>query len=163
MKIWGFLAGINYDNILSAPRQKAFGLYAIVTCEVANKKNFAVVFLDGGSDCSLILESSLDRLGARVIARGPMRITTVNGTETLDTQAVEVDLIDIAGRKRTVVGYTVKEIISRPYRLNTNVLTQEFPDYDPSSLQRPKQSVDILLGSDYFSLGAGVLKSMLHL
>ena len=141
-----------YDNILSAPRQKAFGLYAIVTCEVANKKNFAVVFLDGGSDCSLILESSLDRLGARVIARGPMRITTVNGTETLDTQAVEVDLIDIAGRKRTVVGYTVKEIISRPYRLNTKVLTQEFPDYDPSSLQRPKQSVDILLGSDYFSL-----------
>ena len=141
-----------FDNILAAPRPKAFGLYAIVSCKVARQNNHCVIFMDGGSDCALIKESSVGRLCARTVARGTMNVTTINGTETLDTTMVEVDLIDIAGLKRTVVGYTVKEIMGRPYQLNPQILEQEFPDYDPSCLQRPKQDVDILLGADYFTL-----------
>ena len=142
----------HFDNILSAPRPKPFGLYAIVSCQVPHNHNPCVLFFDGGSDCALVLESSLKRLGARTVAHGNMKISTVNGTETLSTRMVEVDVIDIAGRIRTIVGYTVKHIMGRPYQLNLDVLSKEFPEYSASSLQRPKQEVDILLGADYFAL-----------
>ena len=140
-----------YDNILTAPRGKAFGLYAIISAPVHESKKRAVLFMDSGSDTSLFLESSIEKLNARVLAHGNIKMSTLHGTETRPTRMVEVNLIDHAGAKRPVVGYTVTSICSKPYQLKTKVLETEFPEFDPKFLRRPSQEVDILLGSDYFA------------
>ena len=72
-------------------------------------------------------------------------------TNLMGRRWVEVKLIDVAGKKRSVIGYTVSELCGKPFQLELEVLASEFPDFDPKSLQRPTQEVDIMLGSDYFS------------
>ncbi len=69
-----------YDNILTAPRGKAFGLYAIISAPVHESKKRAVLFMDSGSDTSLFLESSIEKLNARVLAHGNIKMSTLHGT-----------------------------------------------------------------------------------
>ena len=37
-------------------------------------------------------------------------------------------------------------------KINTDILNQLFPDYDPECLQRKSSNVDVLLGCDHFGL-----------
>ena len=142
-----------YDNILSVPRDVAFGIYAIFSVSVSSSNKKATVFADDGSDCVLFTEAGVKKLNGRLVATGSMDITTVQGTSTEErTEMYEIPLIDVRGVVHHVVGYTVPRLCGKPYQLNESILKQLFPEHDPKTLQRPKQAVDVLLGSDYFSL-----------
>ena len=135
-------------------REHLYGLYAILKCPIAYliSKVYAIIFCDSGSDCSLITEKGAIDLGARTIKEGFMDMTTLHGTKTVPTRVVEVPLQLPDGKVFPIVCYTMPELCGTPDQVDEEALAELFPRFDPTVLQRPKESVNILLGADYFQL-----------
>ena len=56
------------------------------------------------------------------------------------------------GKKVTVNAFGMERITGPVSKLDTDVLNQLSPDYDPQCLQRKSLNVDVLLGCDHFGL-----------
>ena len=135
-----------------AYREHLYGLFSIVSCAVTGSKEIAIIFQDSGSDTTLINDADADRLGARVIKKGSMDMTTLHGTKTVPTRVVEVTLSLPDGTPFPIIGYTMPALCSDPAPLDEEVLKSLFPGFNPKELQYPSGRVSILMGADYFQL-----------
>ena len=136
-----------------AYREHLFGIFAILSCPImSNPNTHAVIFFDSGSDSSLVTEEGAVHLGARLIKRGFMDMTTLHGTQTVPTKVVEVTLRLPDGSAFPVVAYTMPKLCGMPDQVDEAALADLFPKQDPSVLQRPDKPVNLLLGADYFQL-----------
>ena len=139
-----------YESL--AMREHALGVYAIYECKVSNSDDNAVIFCDDGSDCSLITEEGAKRLNAFKVSHGWMDMTTLHGTHSVPTNLCEVPLVLPSGARKVIVCFTVPTLCGMPSTLDEKVLKEAFPGADIPALRRPTQEVNMLLGSDYFSL-----------
>ena len=72
--------------------------------------------------------------------------------QTHHTQQYEFTIPTNSGRKVTITAYGMERITGPVSKLDNEVLKKLFPKYDPESLQRKSNYVDVLLGCDYFGL-----------
>ena len=75
-----------------------------------------------------------------------------NVEKTYDTRQYQFTLKTDTGKKVSVTAFGMDRITGPVSKLDTKVLTKLSPDYDPETLQRKTNQVDILLGCDYFGL-----------
>ena len=75
-----------------------------------------------------------------------------NVEQTYHTQQYEFTLQTNSGKKVIITAYGMERITGPVSKLNSEVLKSLFPEYDPDSLQRKSNHVDVLLGCDYFGL-----------
>jgi hypothetical protein len=69
-----------------------------------------------------------------------------------DTRLYEVSLRTVSGKIVPVLAFGMDEITGTVSKLDENCLTELFPHYDVSLLQRKSSKVDLLLGCDFFGL-----------
>ena len=134
----------------SAAVKSAF--YAIYSVPVSSSTAKATVFCDDGADSTFISEAAAKKLKATKIKDISLTMTTLHGTEDIKSSVYEVELITKAGRKVRIVAFSRPNLTNDVVNLNTSKVTSIFPDFDAQALQRPSGPVDILLGTDYFSL-----------
>lgn len=132
---------------------RSIGIYAIFGVPVGKSRNIATVFTDDGSDSSYITKAAAKRLGAHLLCKFMLQITTTGGVETeCESSQYELDLITKSGRKVTVTLFSLEKITEDLSKLDLKVIHELFPEHNPSILQRPSEKVDILLGTDFFGL-----------
>ena len=132
---------------------RVIGFYAISSVPVSGTKKKAVVFKDGGSDASYITYKAANRLGAKELEKYSLEVTTTGGQETVyETSEYEIKLVTRTGKIIPIRMFGIPKITGRLARLDLTKLSELFPDYDCSSLQREREEVDILIGSNYFGV-----------
>ena len=132
----------------------ASALYPICKVPVAyqNQKRLNV-FCDGGSNASYITRKCAHKYKFKREDTLTLTVTTVGGKEKHYKSCVyEVPLITVSGKVVKVHLYELPEITKEVARLDTGIVRELFPDYDASLLARDGRPVDILLGTDQFSL-----------
>ena len=119
-----------------------------------NVDTHLIFFVDDGSDSSFITRDAARRCGARILASRDLTMTTLQGSRVEKTELVSFTIVDIFGQTHNIVAYTRDFICKAPTLLDLDSLKQIFPNMDVNALQRPKGSVDVLLGADYYGLHA---------
>ena len=143
--------GVKVDGCVSRSGS-SFALYAIFEVPVTSSPHKAVVFCDDGADASFISQSGVKKLKATKLRDAPIEMTTLNGTQSVSSCLYEVNLLTTGGKRVTIVAFSLPSISGPVSKINEDVISQIFPNFDPSSLQRPDSTVDLLLGGDYFGL-----------
>ena len=111
------------------------------------------VFYDGGSNTKYVTHQAAARVKAKRLNRFTLDVTTMGDVEkTYDTQQYQFTLVTDSGKKVAITAFGMDRITGPISKLNTNVLSKLFPNYDPDSLQRKTTYVDILLGCDHYGL-----------
>ena len=111
------------------------------------------IFFDGGSNTTYITHKTADRIKAKKLNKFVLDVTTMGNVErTYNTCQYQFSLRTTAGKKVTITAFGMSKITGPVSKLDTKALSELFPDYDPDSLQRKTNHVDILLGCDYFGL-----------
>ena len=75
-----------------------------------------------------------------------------NVEQTHHTQQYEFSIPTNSGKKVTITAYGMERITGPVNKLDDDVLKKLFPEYEPESLQRKSNYIDVLLGCDYFGL-----------
>lgn len=75
-----------------------------------------------------------------------------NVEKTYNTRQYQFTLRTYSGKNVNVTTFGMDKISGPVTKLNTSALAKLFPTYDPESLQRKTNRVDILLSCDYFGL-----------
>jgi hypothetical protein len=141
------------SNSMHAGIGRKLGIYAIFSVPLAGSKRNAMVFTDDGSDTSYITDTAAKRLGARKLDKWLLEITTTGGQNAAyESQEYEVEMVDRSGRIVSVQLFSLPKITGKLSRLDMDIISQLFPSYDCSNLQRASTEVDILIGTDYFGL-----------
>ena len=111
------------------------------------------IFCDGGSNTTYITHQAADRIKAKKLNKFTLDVTTMgNVKKTYNTPQYQFTLRTDSGKKVIVTAFGMDRITGPVTKLNTSSLAKLFPTYDPESLQRKTNRVDILLGCDYFGL-----------
>ena len=111
------------------------------------------IFCDGGSNTTYITHQAADRIKAKKVNKFTLDVTTMgNVKKTYNTPQYQFTLRTDSGKKVIVTAFGMDRITGPVTKLNTSSLAKLFPTYDPESLQRKTNRVDILLGFDYFGL-----------
>ena len=128
-------------------------LYPIYQATVCGNNKSVSVFCDGGSKATYITHRAADKIRAKKLGKITLDVTTMGNIEKTDhTQQYEFTLRTKSGRKVTVTAYGMDQITGPVNKLDYKILEQMFPEYDPESLQRKSNNVDVLLGCDFFGL-----------
>ncbi|RUA05208.1 MAG: hypothetical protein DSY43_05110 [Gammaproteobacteria bacterium] len=128
-------------------------MYPIQQAKVCESGKDVTVFCDGGSNTTYITHQAAARVKAKRLNRFTLDVTTMGGVEkTYDTQQYQFTLVTDSGKKVAITVFGMDRITGPISKLNTNVLSKLFPNYDPDSLQRKTTCVDILLGCDHYGL-----------
>ena len=128
-------------------------LYPIYQTTVVESGKSVSVFCDGGSNSSYITHRAADKIGAKVVRKLTLDVTTMGNVEkTYSTREYQFTMRTRTGRKVIVNAFGMERITGPVSKLNPDVLVQLFPDHDPESLQRKSNHIDVLLGCDYFGL-----------
>lgn len=132
---------------------EAVSLYAIHDVFVTNSGKMATIFCDNGSNTSYITHRAADRLRAKNMGSYTLGVTTMGNIETeYDSRLYEVSIRTTTGKIVKITAFGMNEITGPVSRLDENCLSELFPGYDVSLLQRRSSTVDILLGCDHFGL-----------
>ena len=124
-------------------------LYPIYQVAVSGSKKSISVFCDGGSNATYITHRAAERIRAKKLGKVTLDVTTMGNVEkTHHTQQYEFTLRTKTGKMVTVTAYGMGPVNKLDYEL----LQKIFPEYDPESLQRKSNHVDVLLGCDFFGL-----------
>ena len=111
------------------------------------------IFCDGGSNTTYIKHQAADKIKAKKLNKFTFDITIMGNLEkTYNTRQYHFTLRADSGKKVSVTAFRMDRISGPVTKLNTSSLAKLFPTYDPESLQRKTNRVDILLGCDYFGL-----------
>ena len=128
-------------------------LYPIYQATVCGSNKSISVFCDGGSNATYITHRAAERIRAKKLGKITLDVTTMGNVEkTHHTQQYEFTLCTKSGRKVTVTAYGMDQITGPVNKLDYKVLEKMFPEYDPESLQKKCNRVDVLLGCDFFGL-----------
>ena len=128
-------------------------LYPIYQAMVCGNNKSVSVFCDGGSNATYITHRAAEKIRAKKLGKITLDVTTMGNVEkTHHTQQYEFTLRTKSGKKVTVTAYGMDQITGPVNKLDYKVLEKMFPEYDPESLQRKSNNVDVLLGCDFFGL-----------
>ena len=129
-------------------------LYPICKVPLAYENHKRVnVFCDGGSNASYVTRKCAHKHRFKKEDSLTLTVTTVGGKEKQYKSCIyEVPLKTINGKIVKVHLYELPEITKEVSKLNIDVIRELFPDYDATLLARDGRPVDILLGTDQFSL-----------
>lgn len=141
------------ESASHATQGAGLALYPIQQAKVCESgKNFTI-FCDSGSNTTYITHQAADRIKARKLNKFTLDVTTMGNVEkTYNTRQYQFTLRADSGKKVSVTAFGMDRITGPVTKLNTSCLAKLFPIYDPESLQRKTNRVDILLGCDYFGL-----------
>ena len=128
-------------------------LYPIQQAKVCESGKNVTIFCDGGSNTTYITHQAADRIKPKKLNKSTLDFTTMGNVEkTYNTPQYQFTLRTDSGKKVSVTAFGMDRITGPVTKLNTSSLAKLFPTYDPESLQRKTNRVDILLGCDYFGL-----------
>ena len=128
-------------------------LYPICPAFVKGHTKPITVFLDGGSNASYVTTKCTAKYKLRQIDKVTLNVTTVGGENKEYLSSIyEVPLTTADCKVIKLTAYELPEITGRLSCLDKKVLAKLFPEYDPESLLRKADTVDILIGTDYFGL-----------
>lgn len=129
-------------------------LYPICKVPLAHENEKRVnVFCDGGSNASYITRKCAHKHRFKKEDSLTLTVTTVGGKEKQYRSCIyEVPLKTINGKIVKVHLFELPEITKELSKINIDVVRELFPDYDATLLARDGRPVDILLGTDQFSL-----------
>lgn len=130
-------------------------LVPVYLCGKDGRKIVVNALLDEGSDTSYVKEDVIHALGIQG-SGGLLDIATISGTVETPSLKVQVEVESLDGRfQRTMDVWTMPDMCSNLKVVNWNELKVQFSHL--SGIDFPKssgrQSVDLLLGSDYPELG----------
>ena len=129
------------------------GLSVIQQVNLASSRKKATAMMDVCSDSSYITFRAAKKFNARRLEKCTLEVTTTGGQETeYDSAVYEIDLQTLSGKLITVIAYALENITRKISPLNLKVLSRLFPKYDCSSLQRPSDEVDLLLGNTVYGV-----------
>ena len=129
----------------------AISLYPIYQAAVCGTNKTVTVFCDGGSNATYITHRAAERIKAKKLGKVTLDVTTMGNVEqTHHTQQYQFTIPTNTGKKVTITAYGMERITGPVSKLDDEVLKKLFPEYEPESLQRKSNYVDILLGCDYF-------------
>ena len=110
-------------------------------------------FCDGGSNATYVTHRAAERIQAKKLGKVTLDVTTMgNVEETHHTQQYDFTLRTKTGKMVTVTAYGMDQITGPVNKLDYELLQKIFPEYDPESLQRKSNYVDVLLECDFFGL-----------
>ena len=128
-------------------------LLPIMQAKVSGTQTRATILFDGGSDCSYIREQSAKLIKAKRLGPVTLDVVTMGGCTTkYETHQYEISLVTPDGSSVKVIAYGMDRITGSVSRLNGEVIRNLFPYFDTSLLSRASETVDILLGNDYYGL-----------
>ena len=128
-------------------------LYPINTVPVDGTNRFITVFSDAGSNASYITESCASKLSLKRIKKVPLKVAVVGGGQTkYESTIFEVPLSTKSGKIVKVLAYSLESITGPLSQLDANVIRNLFPDFSADTLLRKSNTVDLLIGTDYFGL-----------
>ena len=128
-------------------------LYPIQQAKVCESGKNVTIFCDGGSNTTYITHQAAERIKAKKLNKFPLDVTTMGNIEkTYNTRQYHFTFRTDSGKKVSVMAFGMDRITGPVTKLHTSSLAKLFPTYDPESLQRKTNRVDILLGCDYFGL-----------
>ena len=136
---------------LPAPKKR--GCLAIYSTPVTSSSVEAIVFCDDGSDASWLTEGAIKKLGAKKV--GPditLKMTTLHGCKDVPSAQFEVILLVPGMGEVSIIAYSTPSISSQISGFNPSNLKKIFPKYNIAKLRHPTGPIDLLLGTDYFSL-----------
>ena len=100
-----------------------------------------------------ITHRAAERINSKKLGKVTLDVTTMGNVEqTHHTQQYQFPIPTNTGKKVTITAYGMERITGPVSKLDDEVLKKLFPEYEPESLQRKSNYVDILLGCDYFGL-----------
>ena len=141
------------ESASHATQGAGLALYPIQQTKVCESGKNVSIFCDSGSNTTYITHQAAERIKAKKLNKFTLDVTTMgNVDKTYDTRQYQFTLITDTGKKVSITAFGMDRITGPVSKLNTKVLAKLFPGYDPESLQRWTNRVDILLGCDYFGL-----------
>ena len=109
------------------------------------------IFCDGGLNTTYMTHQTADRIKAKKLNKFTLHVITMGNVEkTYNTRQYQFTLRIYSGKKVSVTVFGMDRITGPVTKVNISALATLFPTYDPESLQRETNRVDILLGCDYF-------------
>ena len=115
-----------------------------------NRSKSVTVFFDGGSDSSFITHRAAKRMGAHRGKPVSLELTKIGGSSCeVESCVYTIEVVDDGNEKIEFSAYGLDSLTSPVCQLDHSVVSELFPSYDLSLLDRGKE-VDVLLGSDWF-------------
>lgn len=144
---------VHVESASHATQGAGLALYPIQQAKVCESGKSVTIFCDGGSNTTYITHQAADRIKAKKMSKFTLDVTTMGNQEkTYNTRQYQFTLITDTGKKVSITAFGMDRITGPVSKLGTKALADLFPGYDPESLQRKTNRVDILLGCDYFGL-----------
>lgn len=141
------------ESASHAAQGAGLALYSIQRAKVWESGKNVTIFYDTGSNTTYITHQAADRIKAKKLNNFTLDVTTMGNVEkTYNTRQYQFTLITDTGKKVSITAYGMDRITGPVSKLDTKVLANLFPGYDPESLQRKTNHVDILLGCEHFGL-----------
>ena len=131
----------------------AMALYPIHGVGIAGTSRVITAFMDGGSNASYVTERCAAKNRFARVSKVTLDVTTVGGQQTeFYSNIYEVPLRTRTGTIVKVQAYGLPDITGKLSDLDRKVIEKLFPDHDPDALMRSTNTVDMLIGTDYFGL-----------
>lgn len=141
------------ESASHATQGAGLALYPIQHAKVCESGKNVSIFCDGGSNTIYISHHAADRIKAKKLNNFTVDVMTMgNVDKTYNTQQYQFTQATDTDEKVSITAFGMDRITSPVSKLNTKVLAKFSPGYDPESLQRRTNRVDIHLGCDYFGL-----------
>ena len=143
------------ESASRATQGAGLALYPIEQAKVCESGKNVTIFCDGRSNTTYITHQAAERIKAKKLNKFTLDVTTIGNIEkTYNTRQYQFTLRTDSGKKVgvTACAFGMDRNTGPVTKLNTSSLAKLFPTFDPESLQRKTNRVDILLGCDYFGL-----------
>ena len=128
-------------------------LYPICPAYVTGSSKPINVFMDSGSNATYVTSKCAKRFKLRNIENVSLNVTTVGGEEKEYKSSIyEIPLRTSDSKVIKLTAYELPEITGQLSQLNRNVLASLFPNHDHDVLMRNTDTVDLLIGTDYYGL-----------
>ena len=128
-------------------------LYPVNEVNVVGCTIPVTVFLDAGSDASYVTESCASKLHLKKIRKVSLKVSVVGGgTRDYKSAVYEVPIRTSNSKIVKVLAYGLEVITGPLEKLDRKVIQALFPQYDVDFLMRKSNTVDLLIGTDYYGL-----------
>ena len=134
----------DFTNLMELRRD---AMLPIVEVQITDKIKTCVL-LDGGADCSLILNSLARQLGlkAKETEVGLTTVGSANVTQRMKYYVLNMKIAEGVSRKMVLIG--IDSISDNPGRFNIDAAYKLFPQYSRPMLDKPSGNIGMLIGQD---------------
>ena len=128
-------------------------LYPINHVRVDGTNKFITVFADVGSNASYVTEACAAKLRLKRLKKVALEVAVVGGDQREYKSTIfEIPLCTKTGKIVKISAYSLESITGTLSQLDVGIIKKLFPNYDASALMRKSNTVDLLIGTDYFGL-----------